>query len=364
MARLATSPASRVKVVSKKPVPTSAKKTFKVRLLESAFNEFCQLSIPTIPDQPFEERLRQTLNNEIGFMDNPDFHGEGAERSVLGNSLFDDLSDSESKPLPPKNVPSHLVRMCDSTVLNPVQETSLFQRMNFLRFRANQIRSRLKPETATEHDLVRIQGLLIAADWYRDKLIKSNMRLAISIVKKFVNVDNTFDDLLSDAVMAMLRAIEKFDFGKGFRFSTYATQVIRRNAYRCVMQRYTERKKVAASVDELSLDVVEPDRSSNVDEARWHQLRSRLSTMLDKLDRREKFIVRARFSLGGHRRIQTLQRLADVLGVSKERVRQLEKRALDKLRALSKEPDSFLSDVAMPNDDSAIALTSFLPGIK
>jgi RNA polymerase primary sigma factor len=54
--------------------------------------------------------------------------------------------------------------------------------------------------------------------------------------------------------------------------------------------------------------------------------------MLDRLDRREKLIVRARFSLGGHRRVQTLQRLADKLGVSKERVRQLEKRALEKLR--------------------------------
>jgi RNA polymerase primary sigma factor len=57
--------------------------------------------------------------------------------------------------------------------------------------------------------------------------------------------------------------------------------------------------------------------------------------MLDRLDRREKLIVRARFSLGGHRRVQTLQKLADRLGVSKERIRQLEKRALDKLRDMA-----------------------------
>jgi RNA polymerase primary sigma factor len=57
--------------------------------------------------------------------------------------------------------------------------------------------------------------------------------------------------------------------------------------------------------------------------------------MLDQLDRREKLIIRARFSLGGHRRVQTLQKLADRLGVSKERVRQLEKRALDKLRGFA-----------------------------
>ncbi len=352
--------------VSRVGVSNSAapKKTFKGRALESAFSEFCQLSIPTVSDEPFQKRLNTTLTVEIGFMDNAEFHSEGAEKSILGNSLFEGFNDSEIKPQPPKNVPSHLVRMCDSLVLTGPQEVSLFQRMNFLRYRANQLRSRLKPESATEHELVRIQGLLLAADWYRDKLIKSNMRLAISIVKKFVNVDNTFDDLLSDAVMALLRAIEKFDFDKGFRFSTYATQVIRRNAYRCVMQRYTERKKISASIDELSLDVVEPDRSSNVDEARWHQLRSRLATMLDKLDRREKFIVRARFSLGGHRRIQTLQRLADVLGVSKERVRQLEKRALDKLRSFSQESELVRADYELPGDDSSRDLTNFLPGLQ
>ncbi len=49
---------------------------------------------------------------------------------------------------------------------------------------------------------------------------------------------------------------------------------------------------------------------------------NRLGTLLNQLDRREKFIIRARFSLGGHRRVQTLQTLADVLGVSKERIRQ------------------------------------------
>ena len=61
----------------------------------------------------------------------------------------------------------------------------------------------------------------------------------------------------------------------------------------------------------------------------------RIECLLKAADRREKFIIRARFSLGGHRRIQTLQRLADKLGVSKERIRQLEKRALDKLRGMS-----------------------------
>jgi RNA polymerase primary sigma factor len=57
--------------------------------------------------------------------------------------------------------------------------------------------------------------------------------------------------------------------------------------------------------------------------------------MMGDLDRRERFIIRARFSLGSHRRVHTLQSLADRLGVSKERVRQLEQRAMEKLRAMA-----------------------------
>ncbi len=128
-----------------------------------------------------------------------------------------------------------------------------------------------------------------------------------------------------------MRAVEKFDFELGFRFSTYTTQVIRRNAYRTTMQRQKERARIAGTSDEALLEISDEWKQSSIDEGRWYQLRSRLSDLLNLLDRREKLIIRARFSLGSHRRVQTLQRLADVLGVSKERVRQLEKRALDKL---------------------------------
>ena len=59
--------------------------------------------------------------------------------------------------------------------------------------------------------------------------------------------------------------------------------------------------------------------------------------MLDRLDRRERFIVRSRYALGSHRKVKTFQYLADKLGVSKERVRQLEQRAVGKLQAMAKE---------------------------
>jgi RNA polymerase primary sigma factor len=231
--------------------------------------------------------------------------------------------------------PDQVSRLCEAKLLSPQQEVMLFQRMNFLRYQAMQERAKLNPERPSKRSLELVHRLLAMADWHRDRIVEANTRLVFSIIKKFVNSNNPFDDLLSEGIVALMRAVEKFDFGRGFRFSTYATQVVRRGAYRQVMETQAERSKLQSGVEEMGLDISDEGRQSAISEQRWHQLQSRLSVMMGDLDRRERFIIRARFSLGSHRRVHTLQSLADRLGVSKERVRQLEQRAMEKLRAMA-----------------------------
>ncbi|MFN5769114.1 MAG: sigma-70 family RNA polymerase sigma factor [Pirellulaceae bacterium] len=344
---------SRAGTVASRKSPTM---TFRKKALEQFFVSFCQTSQAVHQGEgTLEDQIRRRLQQEIDFIGNEEFAQSGAEAKFLGEILLGTgCPPAVGKPVRVANLPPHLARLCETRLLSPAEEKAHFQRMNYLRFRAQQYQSRLHPEKSSQYDLMRIEGLLKAADWHRDALLKANMRLVISIVKKFVNSFNSFDDLLSDGAMALLRAIDKFDYDRGFRFSTYATQVVRRNSYRLVMTKQKERQKQAASLEETGLDVEAPDRSSSIDDVRWEQLRSRLSNLLSLLDRREQLIIRARFSLGGHRKVQTLQRLADILGVSKERVRQLEKRALDKLRDLAGSSE----DLPLPADDFALAEAS------
>jgi RNA polymerase primary sigma factor len=307
--------------------------TFDFAPLEASFVHYCQLVCPKL-DAP--ESLAKTakalLTTELEFIANTGFAAPGAAERIFEDGNLIPGEHHVNDRTKTVDLPPHLARLCEAKLLSADEEKLVFERMNLLKFKANQLRQQLSLENPCDWTVRRIQALMIAADWYRDRMIKSNMRLVISIVKKFVNKQNGFDDLLSDGIIALLRAVDKFDVGLGFRFSTYATQVVRRNTYRRVMEKQTERQRVTLSIHDPSIDVSDEHRSPSMSEERWQSLRGRLSLMLDRLDRREKLIVRARFSLGGHRRVQTLQRLADKLGVSKERVRQLEKRALEKLR--------------------------------
>jgi len=286
---------------------------------------------------------KRRLRDEIAFIANSEFADPDVGKRLFNQPL--DLAPRKAElgvaaiRRSGIDMPIHLGRLCEAPLLKPEQEKLLFQRMNFLLQQAAAHRSHLNPSRPSRVRLELIDRLLALAAWHRDRIVEANLRLVFSIVKKFVNPSNSFDDLLSDGIVALIRAVEKFDFDRGFRFSTYATQVIRRNSYRTVVLKQQERQKTVGGLQDMDLDITDEGRESAISEKRWHELRSRLGVMLDDLDRREKFIIRARFSLGSHRKVHTLQALANRLGVSKERVRQLERRAMDKLRAMAGECD-------------------------
>jgi RNA polymerase primary sigma factor len=284
---------------------------------------------------------RRLLKTEIGFIGHPEFDQPGIGEEIFAEPLALSAPSSQQAASTLKRTAVEGVdqvgRLCEAKLLTPAQESLLFRRMNFLRHQAVVARGQLDPERPSRKAIAHVHCLIALADRHRDRIVEANTRLVFSIVKKFVNTSNSFDDLLSDGIVALMRAVEKFDFGRGFRFSTYATQVVRRGAYRQVMESQQERSKMQSGVEDLGLDVSDEGRQSAISEHRWHELRGRLSVMLGDLDRRERFIIRARFSLGAHRRVHTLQALADRLGVSKERVRQLEQRAMEKLRGMAGE---------------------------
>ena len=288
-------------------------------------------------------RARQLLNTEIQFIPNPDFRRDRTGNPKLVESVLQSLEVSAQAPA---GLPAHLRRMCEASLLAPECESALFREMNYLKYRANALRSRLVPEQTDIASIEAIDRLLRQASRIRDQIVQSNVRLVMSVVKKFVTPEQSFDDLLSDGVFVLMQAVEKFDYSRGVRFSTYAYRCVARYAWRCVS---AARREAVRRLDGESwvLEQAEESQSSAPNERLWGRLRELAMSLLVHLDRRERLIIRSRYALGSHRRVRTFQDLADRLGISKERVRQLEQRALGKLRALAAERDFHsLYDVA------------------
>ncbi|WP_197997214.1 sigma-70 family RNA polymerase sigma factor [Gimesia panareensis] len=296
--------------------------------------DHCELSA-----RQLAERARKLLQAEIDFIPNPCFHEPGADEEILGETVSADQTDgmtTTSFPTQGEHVtPSQISRLCRAEVLSSTEEQELFRRMNYLKFKANMYRSRLDPERVAQSEIEQIEDLLQQAQRARDQIFGSNMRLVVSIVKKCVTNGVTFDELLSDGCLTLMHAIEKFDYSRGFRFSTYAYHSISNYAYRKIANRRKERNKFKQLGEERSLEELQEQKNPLMVLGVWDELSELLKQTIDTLDQREQFIVRSRFALGKHRKIQTFQKLADELGISKERVRQLEQRAVAKLKAIA-----------------------------
>ena len=215
-------------------------------------------------------------------------------------------------------------------------EQHAFRRMNYFKFMANRLRSAINPQRPSKRNLSKIQRLLDQAAAARDHIVRANLRLVVANAGKYCSAGYGFEDLFSDGVLSLMEAVEKFDYSRGFRFSTYATHCIRRSFYRRIERQQRERRRFLPT-DPAILHAT-PDRDAPDDDQTTADqlLVGRLLHRFDDcLTPRERQIIEGRFGLGT--RSLTLVELSGELGICKERVRQLEHRAIEKLRTVAYE---------------------------
>jgi len=225
--------------------------------------------------------------------------------------------------------------MGDLPVLGREEEASCFRCMNFLKHRLIGVQADLKSSRCSRSQVNDLSRLAEEIQLIRDHLIHSNLRLVIAVVKKFVSPQFTFEELYSEGVVTLMQAVEKFDFERGFRFSTYAYRSISRALYNFALKQQQENTHYVEDSDQWVSQAVDESSSGTFADQIWRNMRDRLTELIQKLDRREQLIIRARYALSPSGKIKTFQTLADKLGVSKERVRQLEQRAVAKLQSMA-----------------------------
>jgi len=245
------------------------------------------------------------------------------------------LVRSGTEPAAPKGLTPYLASLYETRLLSKEEEQFYFRRMNWLKFRAATARGRLDRRRATLRQIERIEGWLAEAETVKAILITANLRLVVSIAKKFVDPTWSFDELVSEGNLALIRAVEKFNFALGNRISTYATYAIQRHFFR-LSQRGRRLRQRFVSDDAALRDRADDPAAAEYSPEQVDSLKHLFAGFLAELEPRERRIVTARFGFDG-RPPRTFRELGRQMGVCKERIRQIQTRALEKLRSLADE---------------------------
>ena len=282
-----------------------------------------------------EVRAQRIMELPLDFIPNPRFSRKGADKAIL--SPMPEPETPTKKARRPSGLPPYLASLYEMPLLTREQEAHLFRKYNYLKYKASKLREQLDPAQPKSSLMDEIEKLHQEAVAMKNDIARANLRLVVSIAKRHVTPDQNFFELVSDGNMSLLRAIEKFDFARGNKFSTYASWAIMKNFARTIPGEFKHRDRFRTSQDELFAATQEHRGSPLVEESAQQTRETQIGRILRKLDEREQKIIIGRFGLDHAQEPQTLKEVGATLGVTKERIRQIEARALSKLRQAAKE---------------------------
>jgi RNA polymerase primary sigma factor/RNA polymerase sigma factor len=278
-----------------------------------------------------EMRAKRIMELPLDYIPSPEFDKPKLDAEMLA-PLPVANDGPRKKARAPSGLPPYLASLYETPLLTAQQEQHLFRRLNYLKHKATRLRRNMDPQRAKTRVMDEIERLYEDAVRTKNHIVQANLRLVVSIAKRHVTPTNDFFSLVSDGNISLLRAVEKFDYSRGNKFSTYASWAVMKNFARSIPDEFKHRDRFRTSLDEMFM-AQQDDRSDQYElEQAQHVREEQVRKILGRLDEREQKIIISRFGLDYQKEPLTLKEVGDDLGVTKERVRQLEARALSKLR--------------------------------
>jgi RNA polymerase primary sigma factor len=213
------------------------------------------------------------------------------------------------------------------------REAHEFRKMNYLKFLARRIRDGIDPASPVPAELDEVERLEAEALELRNRILETHLRLPVSVAKKYFRDGNDLSDRISDGALALVQAVDRFDFARGYRFCTYATWAIINEMARSDRKRRRRTSRLFEMFQDYPA-TREPESERCEREVERDSNRVAAERLLGRLEGRERRIVEHRHGIGGVPE-RTLEQIGLEMGISKGRVRQIEKRAYAKLRKLA-----------------------------
>ncbi len=284
------------------------------------------------------ENLDRLIEGGLDYIDHPSFAQPSAAKKMFG----EDFQRAGSlRPWCNAAEPGQPVKglaVSFAKTLTAADEQTLFLRFNCGRSRIVKVLRRFAGKRLSAAAVRELLWWDARVERTRAEIVQANMPLVLAMAKRtrLGNIDHA--ELISEGNMALLRCVSKFDVGRGFKFSTYACRAILKSFSRVAMKigRYRGRFPVEFDPSLEKSDYLEQQRLSHEADC-IDELRGILFSNTASLNETEVTVILERFALGktaltSGEGPKTLEQVGTIIGVTKERVRQIQNRALSKLR--------------------------------
>ena len=282
------------------------------------------------------ELVEEALTVPLDYVKNDLFRKVSAERQLFDEGM--DIQAASTAWYHPM-IDDELISSStpSSSLLTTEQEKHVFLRYNYARMRAilavNKFRTH--PGKACVRDIAKWYGRVKDT---REMITQANLALVLAMAKRTRMSEVDFGELVSEGNMALLRAVEKFDIARGFKFSTYACRAILKAFSRIAMKTSRYRQAFPAEFDPAMerSNYLETRRAETEQDA-VEELQRIIGENRALLSDVEKTVIESRFGImpvGQEGSPMTLEEVGKVIGVTKDRVRQIQNKALEKLRLI------------------------------
>lgn len=276
-----------------------------------------------------EERLAGLNRRKVKFIDDPLYHSADAADAIRAIARQNPLDDSQpdEKLRIPAGLPPYLQSLYRTPLLSAQRERALFLELNYHKYRFVQARHQVDEPFARSRQLCAMEQCLQDARQVKNQIVQANLRLVVSVARRHWRPGLDLMELVSDGNIVLMRAVESFDIHRGNRFSTYATLALMKGFARSVPQMQSSARAIGG--DDVRLSQL-PDKP-RLSDTEHLALREDVRAMLSRLTDRERGVLSSHFGLDESPPV-TYEQIGRQLGLSKQRIRQIEQTALSKLR--------------------------------
>ncbi len=292
---------------------------------------------PSSKTRPMTRAVREQALRIIGrsypYIDSPSFKRRGIEAELMATHVTTSLPQiAWYHPTADECAPGKLANA--PVLMEADEERQMFYRYNYAKKRLTDLKRTVRPETLTAEQAEELAKWYGHYEHFREYLVRTNLALVLAMAKRARLGQVDFAEVISEGNLGLLHAVDKFDAGRGFKFSTYACRAILRTFGRSAVKLVQHRARFAGELDATLEKSDWPERRRMIFEGDCvDELKVIVHRNLAELTPVEQEVVRHRYNWQEQAVSPlTLEEVGKIIGVTKERVRQIQKGALRKIR--------------------------------